>query len=93
MLEDLEAIEHKCLIRYEDLAGAPAGVLGTVLDFLGLERLDGSALDGQWRIHESQAEIQNMNARSLAALSGEERLIIEREAGTLLMTLGYSEKA
>ena len=41
----------------------------------------------------AQAEIQNMNARSLATLSGEERLTIEREAGTLLMTLGYSEKA
>jgi hypothetical protein len=89
MLRDFEHLDRRRIIRYEELTAATAAVIDDLLGFLDLPPMSIGGSDRTWKIHEQNASIQNMNSRSLAALSSDEMREIEREAGTMLATLGY----
>ncbi|WP_457670278.1 sulfotransferase family protein [Thiolapillus sp.] len=92
MLEQLEQVERKLLLRYEDMTTQPAETLEKVMTFLDL---DGAklVLDQKWAIHGASSNIRNMNARSLARLSEEEKAFIRQEAGELLEAFHYSPES
>ncbi len=91
MLGQLEQVEHKLLLRYEDVTSQPAENLDRMMKFLGLDssRL---VLDKKWMIHGDASNIRNMNARSLSRLSKEEKAFIRQEAGELLEAFHYNPK-
>jgi hypothetical protein len=93
MLDDWEHLAKRTLVRYEELAADPRGVLRRLFEFLDLEpdSFDWSSLTEQpMRIHERFEVIADMNQASFRAMNDDQLLIIEREAGRMLQTLGYS---
>lgn len=91
MLRDFEHLRHKRLVKYEQLTADPDGVVADLLTFLELPPLTRELGASEWAIHEQRSVIVNMNSRSFQALSGEDMTTIEREAGSLLHRLGYTE--
>ncbi len=89
MLDQLDKVERKLILKYEDITAQPAEQMQRVMDFL---ELDGSKLlaDRKWTVHGVTSNIRNMNARSLNRLSPEDREYIRREAGELLDHFGYT---
>ena len=89
MLDQLEKVDHKLLLRYEDLTSHPVESLDKVMNFLGL---DASRLkaDKQWTVHGETSKIRNMNKRSLARLSEEDKNFIHKEAGEMLDAFHYN---
>lgn len=89
MLNQLEKVENMLLLRYEDFTSQPAKNLDKVMSFLDL---DASKLraDRKWTVHGDTSNIRNMNARSLARLSNEDKAFIHQEAGELLDAFHYS---
>lgn len=90
MLDDFEHLERKTIVRYEDLTARPAEVLAETLEFLGLEPHDRQVGEREFSVHEQTSKIRNMNDRSMAALSDEDRRMIQSVAGDLMGRLGYS---
>jgi len=90
MLDQLEAVERKLLISYEDLASQPDNTVNNIMGFLGLDRSMMIA-DKKWTVHGLTSNIRNMNPPSLARLSAEEKAIIQKEAGEMLETFHYSQ--
>lgn len=96
MLEDWPFLQHKILVRYEDLTADPAAATRQVFEFLGLEAgvLDLDALlRGRFRVHHRAEPIRNLNSESWAALSAADIGAIERAAGEMLQRLGYLRPA
>lgn len=89
MVRDFPMLDQKMLVRYEDLAAAPAKVWGDILAFLRLPNFDLPFDDQLWDIHEQTASIHNMNQRSMDALSDEDYQVIEQVAGNTLSYFGY----
>ena len=73
-------------VRYEDLVESPAKVLQDLFDFLDL---DGDIDDILSRVQIARASVGNWKTK----FSLEERRIFAREAGDLLITLGYEKDA
>jgi hypothetical protein len=88
MLDQLGQVEHKLLLKYEDVTSQPAESLDKIMAFL---KLDGSELitDRKWTVHGVKSNIRNMNQRSLARLSDEDKAFIRQEAGELLDSFHY----
>ncbi len=89
MLKQLEQVENKLLLRYEDLTSKPAENLDKVMTFLDLD-VSKLKTDQKWTVHGDTSNIRNMNARSLARLSNEDKAFIHQEAGELLDSFHYS---
>ncbi|HID44418.1 MAG TPA: sulfotransferase [Chromatiaceae bacterium] len=89
MLDQLEQVEHKLLLRYEDLTSKPAESLDKVMTFLGLDAAKLKA-DKKWTVHGETSNIRNMNKRSLARLSDEDKHFIHQEAGEMLDAFHFS---
>lgn len=89
MLNQLEQVENKLLLRYEDLTLQPAENLDKVMTFLDLD-VSKLKTDRKWTVHGDTSNIRNMNARSLARLSNEDKTFIHQEAGELLDSFHYS---
>lgn len=89
MLRDFALLDHKKLIRYENLTANPEEILGDILAFLGLPNVELSLADQIWRVHEQNSLIQNMNQRSFDALSKEDYQLIELASAEMLLRLGY----
>jgi len=91
MLADWPSLEHKLLLRYEELAESPKDSLLKVFSFLRLDpdRFDWSVLEQPRRIHERLEPVRNLNSASLSALSENGRLEIEHQAMGMLKALGY----
>ncbi len=88
LLEDSQRLERVHWVRYEDLASDPAGELGRILNFLGVEA-SGLSLDGTWSVHERDDAIRDMNAESIGRLTAEECAVVTREAKVMLRRFGY----
>jgi len=89
MLDQLEQVEHKLLLKYEDITSQPAESMDKIMDFL---KLDGSKLvtDKKWTVHGVKSNIRNMNQRSIERLSEEDKAFIKQEAGELLDAFHYN---
>ncbi len=92
MLDQLDKVKNKLILKYEDITAQPAEQMQGIMDFL---ELDGSQLlaDRKWTVHGVTSNIRNMNARSLSRLSEEDKEYIYREAHELLDYFDYSAEA
>jgi hypothetical protein len=89
MLRDFEKLEHRILIRYEDLTESFEASMNQVWSLLELDPPNESFADRTWQIHEKYSRITNMNGSSFAALTDEDRRRIKASAGDMLVGLGY----
>lgn len=89
MLADLPRVRRHRLIRYEQLTREPDAVLAEILTFLGLDADGATPTDHAWHVHREHSGIADMNPRSFAALSQEDRATIRREAAWMLDQLQY----
>jgi hypothetical protein len=64
--------------------------MNEVWSFVELDPPNESFADRTWQVHEKDSRITNMNGRSFAALTEEDRRRIEASAGDMLVRLGYS---
>jgi hypothetical protein len=92
MLRDFELLNHKYLLRYEDLVTSPDQILHELLGFLGLGGYDQDIIRRVWSVHQEVSLITNMNHRSLTALNESGRDTITLVAGDMLSRLGYSSQ-
>jgi hypothetical protein len=87
---DRPHLERILTVRYEDFTEDPVSTLKEVTDFLGIEPLPSESIAGRWGVHGYDAPIQNMNERSLEALSPQDIEVINREAGEILHRHNYA---
>lgn len=79
LVEDSFLLTRVRFVFYEELVERPDQVLGEVLDFLGLERVELNAVEFRMGLNETQ----------IARLSAEERVKLEEIEGELLSKFGY----
>lgn len=90
LLEDAEHLDNVLWVKYEDLAEDTERELERIADFLQLKRgVDAFAWDREWKVHEREAPIRNMNAGSMGRLSASDIATINEEAGEMLRYFGY----
>ena len=90
LLADFEHLEHKLLLRYEEMTEAPEATFQKICEFLGIDPGQTAYLnDKVWKIQKVKSPIRNMNEKSFQALTLEDRAVIEKEAGKMLDRLGY----
>lgn len=88
MLEDSAHLKKFLLIKYEDLVEDPVAGLNQICRFLevGEDLIDP---EGDWHVHERSGPISNMNAKSVAALSSQDIMQIEKHALPMLRRFDY----
>jgi hypothetical protein len=89
LIEDSKNIARFMLVRYEDLVENPAGMAGSLCDFLDLHT------DNIPQIHNTvvsnqESRIVNMNAESFERLSRQDLAEIYTEASEMLDYFGYT---
>jgi hypothetical protein len=89
MLADFEHLPRQRIVRYEDVAREPGRVVAELLQFLALPPLADVGESREWRIHEQQSSVTNMNERSLQRLTADDLAAIDAAAGAMLRRLGY----
>jgi hypothetical protein len=89
MLRDLEHVENKYIMHYEQFTENPNEIWKEVLDFIGIDGSESDISGLRWQIHGRDSQITNMNARYLESLSTEDLAIIEKHTDPLLSQLGY----
>lgn len=87
---DRPGVEHFLQVYYEDLATRPRETLNAITDYLGLQSMSEDLIDQQWDVHGDCSRVQDMNAKSLARLSGDDIERIEAVAGDRLRDHGYA---
>jgi hypothetical protein len=93
MLRDFEKLNHKLLVKYEDFTAAPLEQTKRITDFLNISPLSEQVLNAEFKIRGDQSAIRNMNERSFAALSDDDRSAIRNEGAALLDRFHYTENA
>jgi hypothetical protein len=97
LLQDLDYLTRKILIRYEDLCDNCDAVLATVTDFLMLKTPFGSECsNADFRVHNADgtpSKLRNMNSKSLERLSADDIQKIDEIAGPLMERFGYTTLA
>jgi hypothetical protein len=93
MLRDFEKLNHKLLVKYEDFTAAPLEQTKRITDFLNISPLSEHVLNAEFKIRGDQSAIRNMNERSFAALSDDDRSAIRNEGAALLDRFHYTENA
>lgn len=96
LLDDLERLDHKMLLRYEDLTGDPVRVLAMIREFLELERGFPDDQFSSVGAHSAAGVTQglhNLNAESRRRLSAQDLAVISRITGDLALRLGYGDGA
>ena len=78
-------------LSYESLTEEPAENLAAIADFLQIDAFDPALIEQEWSFREINSSIQNMNAKSISRLRGDEVDAIEETAGPLLAQLGYAK--
>ncbi len=76
-------------IHYEALAADPVATLAPVFDYIGVEPIRDATVWGRMNVHERSSEIRDMNARSIASLTDEDREAVRTVAGEALERYGY----
>jgi hypothetical protein len=89
--QDAEHLNHFMWIKYEDLAADTADTLNRITDFIGLPGFEHFENDRSWSIHERDESIRDMNQESIDRLSPEQIQQINRIAGDLIESSGYTK--
>lgn len=89
MLKDMEHLNHKILISYEDLTTDTENILNKIARFLEIDSFDKKILDKNFSIQNNESKIQNMNDKSIKNLTAEEVKTINSVAGETLTKFGY----
>jgi len=89
MLSDLERVDHRMLITYEQLTNSPSGVFAEMVAFLGLDAVASPSMTKTFRIHERELSIRNLNRDSIKRLSPDELKRITDLTHSLQTRLGY----
>jgi hypothetical protein len=92
MLRDLEHIQHKLFIRYEDFTTHTESVLGDICRFLNIPPIDSTTMAKKFTVHKVTSPIEDRNKSSTTRLTAAEIETIDSIAGDLLKKLGYSIK-
>ncbi len=89
MLRDLEHVENKYIMRYEELTESPNVIWQELLDFIGIDLPGDDISLHKWQIHGNDSPITNMNARYVDALSQQDLITIEQHTEPLISELNY----
>ena len=91
LLEDAKFLERVLWMSYEDLVEEPAGSVDRIARFIGVDpqATNDMGLSTEWRVHEKESPITNMNPESIGRLSSREKAIITRTAGSVLSRFDY----
>ncbi len=95
LLTDLEKLDQSFFFTYEELTGEPEGTLTRMEKFLNLAQPFDRKLFGEVSAHSidgSTTGLQNLNAKSIARLSDEDKRAIDALAGPLMERLGYDRQ-
>ena len=79
-------------VSYEDLCKDPHGIVGSILARLDLAPTSIDRLVEPQRVHGQIRPISNLNGSSIARLTEEDKVAIDRVAGELLEELGYLDR-
>lgn len=97
LLDDMEHLEHRLLVRYEDLCARPEAELVEIERFLGLApAFDRAVLQSSFAVHSVEglsSGIQDFNAESLRRLSPQDIETITRITAPERERLGYRPPA
>ncbi|MCF6218069.1 MAG: sulfotransferase [Gammaproteobacteria bacterium] len=77
-------------VTYEDFTEHPVDTLNTITQFLDISPMPMEIISRGWSVHEFNSKIMNMNAHSLGKLSPKDVEAIERVAGGVLDSYGYT---
>jgi hypothetical protein len=93
LLEDLTHLQKVHFVTYENFCADPAGQIAALSQFLELDPpLDPSQAEREFHVHSADRKsrpIENLNARSIARLTPEQRATITRICGTVMERAGY----
>ena len=92
LLDDMASLECVLMIRYEDLVTKPAGCLGQIEAFLGLEGghlLQSTTTVEAHSVEGSTSGLTDLNASSLERLSRQDIDVINDICGPLMKRMGY----
>lgn len=79
LLDDFEHLEHRMLIRYEDLVTQLQARLREISAFIGVDEAGFGPIDRRWQVHEQDMKITNLNQRSLSALTEDDKRIVHED--------------
>ncbi len=89
MQKDLNSVENKINIQYEELTHDPVNTLNRIFDFIQIPHLPIEIIEKDFRIHERTTSIENFNKTSFKNLTDDDIDIINRVAGDVMKKLGY----
>jgi hypothetical protein len=89
--QDSAHLNNFMWVKYEDLAADTADTLNRITDFIGLPGFENFENDRSWSIHERDESIRDMNQESIDRLSPEQIQQINRIAGDLIESSGYTK--
>lgn len=91
LLEDAWDLRNIEWVTYEEFTEAPDEVFDRLSGFLDVHR-EGFRARGQWKIHEREEPIRNLNEASIKRLTTEERRGVSEVADSLLEHLRYANE-
>ena len=89
ILDSEQSIGNAMRIRYEDFVADPETHLGNIWQFLNLDSQKAKFENGYLSINSRTIALENMNYRSLAKITSQERDAIEAKTRSLAERLGY----
>lgn len=90
LLKDMEYLQKKHVLKYEELVADPVNSLKSITDFLGLSPLEESVFLKEFNIHKMQSGIKDMNVESINRLTEEEIEEINKTSKEVLSKLNYT---
>ena len=89
LLRDMEQLQNKMMLRYEDFTAEPSKHLEAIAKFLAIEPFPQQVLYNEFKIHKEEGKISNRNDKSLKSLSIDDLEVIRNVGGDMLERLGY----
>ncbi len=86
---DAMHLKHFVWVKYEDLVDDIEGTLNKLAEFIGISTFQSFEKGREWRIHERNDRIKNLNRISIEKLSHADIDRINTVAGELIQEFGY----
>jgi hypothetical protein len=90
MLRDLEFVQHKKIIKYENFTGNPQKTIEDICEFMNIKKMNINFEEKTWQIHDIDSAIKNMNYKSYKALSLKDIEEIDSNAHSMLIQFDYN---